>query len=115
MIDFACKKFDVDDIVKCSLGLTKSDFKLLAYLIENSGEFATTDELADSLKLNLSTVQRGVKKLSDKGMLLRSQENLNGGGYAFMYKVKRKDAMRKVIIDIIENWKKKVESELKTW
>ena len=26
-MDFSCKKFNIDEVIKCSLGLTKSDFK----------------------------------------------------------------------------------------
>ena len=54
MIDFACKKFDIQEVVKCSLGLSKSEFKMLKFLIENENQF-TTEELAEALNLDKST------------------------------------------------------------
>ena len=78
-------------------------------------KYLSTDNLAQALKMNLSTVQRAVKKLYDKKMILRSQENLKGGGYVFRYKMKKKDAAREVVMQIVEKWSKKVESELCNW
>ena len=89
MIDFACKTFSLEEVIKCGLGLTRADYKLLLYFIDNK-DWLTTADISKELSLNLSTVQRGVKRLYEKEVLLRSQENLDNGGYLFLYKAKEK-------------------------
>ncbi|NCN86639.1 MarR family transcriptional regulator, partial [archaeon] len=41
MIDFACKKFDIEEVIKCSLALSKSDFRILKFLMQNDDSFST--------------------------------------------------------------------------
>ena len=115
MIDFACKRFSLDEVIKCGLGLTKADFKLMKFYLDNMGEWFTTHGLADELKLNLTTIQRSVKRLYEKGVLLRSQENLDSGGYVFLYKIKLKPALKDLMMKIVNNWVKTVEGELNKW
>jgi predicted transcriptional regulator len=113
-MDFACKKFDLEEVVKCSFGLTKSEFSLLKFLIKSSGEF-TTEQLAERLNLDKSTIQRAVKKLHSKGLVFRGQINLSGGGYVFWYRIKEKEKIRKMIIDIIESWVEVFRNRIKNW
>ncbi|MEA3430904.1 MAG: helix-turn-helix domain-containing protein [Nanoarchaeota archaeon] len=115
MIDFACKRFQLTEVIKCGLGLTKADFKLVYYMLDHADEWLTTDDLSESLELSLSTVQRSVKKLYEKSVVLRSQENLDNGGYIFLYKIKPKPALRDLIMKIVHNWVKTVDTELKKW
>lgn len=115
MIDFACKTFDLDEIVKCALGLTKADFKILEYLLKNDDSPIATEDLAGKLSLNLSTVQRAVKKLHERNVLLRTQQNIDGGGYLYRYKIKNKPELRNLIMEIVKGWTKKVETSLNHW
>jgi predicted transcriptional regulator len=112
MIDFACKKFDLNQVIKCSLGLTKSEFIVLQYFIRNSGYFKS-DEVARETKFDLSSIQRAVKKLHEKGLITRSQENLKGGGYVFSYSFKGKKELIDNIMGTVNGWSNRVESELK--
>ena len=114
MIDFACKEFKLQDIVKCSLGLTKADQSVFEYLLKNQ-EPIQTETLAKKLRLDLSTTQRAVKKLTEKGLLLRTQKNLRAGGYVFYYQTQDKKIIRKIIIDIVNRWTIRVEQELNSW
>lgn len=115
MIDFACKRFDLREIIKCSLGLTKADCKLMMFLIKDYKDWHTTEDLSKKLKINLSTAQRAVKKLTERGIVIRSQENLTGGGYVYIYKVKNKKEISQIIMNIVGDWVKKVESEFDKW
>jgi predicted transcriptional regulator len=115
MIDFACKRIEVRDIVKCGFGLSKADFKLMNFVIEHDEKSFTTHELAKKLKFNLSTMQRSVKKLHEAGIIERRQNNLSGGGYLFVYKAKEKRIIRNLIISIVRNWSNKVEEEINRW
>jgi len=115
MIDFACKKFNIQEIVKCSLDLTKSDFNILKFLLKNGSRKFTTEELASKLNLDQSTIQRASKKLHEKGLVFRSQMNKEGGGYLFYYKIKNKDEINSRILGIIDNWTNTVKENIKKW
>ena len=112
MIDFACKQFMLKDVIKCSLGLTKADFKLMEYLANNSERSFMTEELAKNLDLNLTTVQRAVKRLHEKNILKRIQKNLELGGYVYIYQIKDKTEIRDLIMSIVNGWSKRVSDEL---
>ena len=111
MIDFACKKFDTDEVIKCVLGLSKAEFNLLKFLAENEEKF-TTEQMSKKLKLDKSTVQRSIKKLHEKNLVARSQINQSVGGYLFLYKIKDKENIKKIVSETVDNWiitlKKKV-------
>jgi predicted transcriptional regulator len=115
MIDFACKEFDLDDIIKCSLGMTKAEFKLVRLLLSTDKEWFTTQEISKELKLDLSTVQRCVKSLHEKDIIIRRQENLDSGGYAFRYQLKKREELRQRIKDTISRWVSRVNDELDRW
>jgi len=114
MIDFACKRFDLRDIVKCSLGLTKADLAVFEFLLKRQGSHRT-EEIARQLRVDSSTVQRAVKKLHEKNLLKRTQRNLEGGGYVFEYQANDKKMIRAIIMDLVNSWTKRVEQELERW
>lgn len=114
MIDFACKKLDIEEVVKCSLSLSKSDYKILKYLMGNNSSHST-EKLASKIGLDKSTVQRSVKKLREKGLVSRGQINQSVGGYLFTYKIKEKEKIINLIIKIIDGWVENVHSEIRNW
>ncbi|MCL5730204.1 MAG: MarR family transcriptional regulator [Candidatus Pacearchaeota archaeon] len=114
MIDFACKKFDLEEVIKCSLGLSKAEFRLLKFLVEHEGKF-TTEDLSKKLKLDKSTIQRSVKKLHEKNLVSRSQVNQSVGGYIFLYSLKDKGNIRKIVTDTIDNWVNVFKSKISAW
>lgn len=115
MIDFACREFNLDQIIKCSFGLTKAEYSLLTSALEYKEEYFTAEELSKKIGLNLSTVQRGVKKLYEEKVLQRKQNNLEGGGYIYIYKVIPRQELRKLLLKTINNWTKRVETEINKW
>jgi len=114
MIDFACKRFEIEDIVRCGFGLSKADYQILVSLMKNSDNGLTTKELADVLKLDLSTCQRSVKKLFEKEIISRSQFNLNSG-YLYKYSIRDKKLIKEKILFIIRGWVGGVETSIKSW
>ena len=114
MIDFACKRFDLKEVIRCSLGLTKTEFKLLEHLIKCDKRI-TALELSKRFYLGLSTTQKAIKKLYREELIKRSQTNLKNGGYIFTYSIREKKILKKKILEIISLWTKKVEKELKKW
>ncbi|MGV8162279.1 MAG: helix-turn-helix domain-containing protein [Candidatus Nanoarchaeia archaeon] len=115
MIDFACKEFDLDEIVKCSLGMSRAEFKLVKMLLSSEKEWFTTQEISKELKLDLSTIQRCVKSLHEKELLIRRQENLDSGGYIFRYQLKKREELRQRIKDTVSRWVARVNDELDKW
>lgn len=115
MIDFACKEFKLSEVIKCGLGLSKADFDVMDSLLENDEDSFTTEQLAKTLNLNLSTVQRAMKKLFEKDIVERKQVNLDNGGYSFVYQIRSRSEIRTIIMKIVHSWSKKVEEELKKW
>ena len=115
MIDFGCKQFDLEDIIKCGLGLTKTEFRIMKYFLEHSKNECITFSLSKKLDLNLTTIQKAVKKLSEKNIIIRHQKNLEQGGYIYTYKCNSKLNIRTIIKDIIKNWSEKVESKIDKW
>ncbi len=115
MISFACKDFNLDVVVKCSLGLTKADFRTLRYLMDHSDQWFSTQELADELGLNVTTVQRAVKSLFESDLLVRHQENLANGGYTYEYQLRPKRVIRDKIMNNIALWTEQVRKSLEKW
>lgn len=115
MIDFACKRFDLKEVIKCSMGLTRAEIRILDNLLHDKGGARTTEEVARALKLDLSTVQRGVKRLREKGLVRQSQRNLTGGGYEYAYRIAEKQELRRIIMEVVHGWAKRVDEELARW
>lgn len=115
MIDFACKRFVIDDIVKCAFGLTRSEFEVFKLLADSPEEEFVSSLIAKKLSLDISTVQRALKKLYDQDVLFRGQSNFTGGGYEYSYTLKNTDYVRKKIHSILKNWLNRVDDELTTW
>jgi predicted transcriptional regulator len=114
MIDFACKKFELEEVIRCGFGITKSDYRIIVYLMKNTERFNSND-ISKNLELDLSTVQRSLKKLNEKNLIIRSQINLANGGYVYFYSIKDKKEIKEMLTKIINNWSEKVKSEVKRW
>ena len=115
MIDFACKQFDLEDIIKCGLSLTRKEFQILKYFMSCGKQDLTTQQVAKKLNLNLTTIQKATKKLYEKEILVRHQKNLGKGGYVYVYEISSKKKIRNVLKEIIRTWSEKVEKEIDKW
>ena len=113
MINFACKKLDLDEVMRCGLGLTKTEHAILLFLLDNDWE--TANDVANKLKISLATAQRSLKNLHSKELIERRQQNLDLGGYLFFYKAKDKDFVKGELKNILSRWVKNVDSSLEDW
>ncbi len=113
-IDFACKAFKLQEVIKCGLSLTKADFEVMNFLIRKN-EFFSSNKISKEINLEISTVQRALKKLFEKGIITRSQRNLQNGGYVYIYRTNSKKVIKNKVMEIVDNWVKKVESEFDKW
>lgn len=114
MISFACKKLDLKDLIMCSFDMNKTDYRLFMFLIEKD-DFMTTNEIGAAMNLDRSSIQKSIKRLVEKDVVMRSQENLEGGGYLFTYRVKDKELIMKQILDMINAWSRLVKAEIDKW
>ena len=115
MIDFACKRLNLEDIIKCGLGLTRTEFEIMKYFLNNSSKEFITSDISKKLKLSLTTIQKAVKKLYEKRVIIRHQKNLKNGGYVYTYECNSKLEIRKSIKAIIKNWSNQVEDKIDKW
>jgi predicted transcriptional regulator len=114
-MDFACKEFKIEDVIKCALNLTKADLKVMKYFLNETEHWADTDSLSKVLQLDISTIQRSVKKLHEKEILQRSQQNLDNGGYIFRYKIHSRAKIKNIIMNVVSSWANRLEQELEKW
>jgi predicted transcriptional regulator len=114
-LDFACRTFDINEVIRCGLGLSKTDISIMKKLINSRGKFFTAQEIAISSSLDLSTVQRSLKRLYEKGTLKRLQSNLAGGGYLFSYSSKPKKEIKGILLTTVHKWVSYVDDEFDRW
>lgn len=114
MIDFACKSFNVNEVIMCSLGLSRADFRLLDFLLMEEKPL-TASQISKKLNLDRTTVQKSIKRLVEKGVVARHQTNLKRGGYIFNYMLIEKEILKKRILGILNAWSEKAGDEIRRW
>jgi predicted transcriptional regulator len=117
MIDFACKRFELSEVLKCALGLRTAEYAVFERFLnkDTADKEHSAAEVAKRLAIDLTTAQRAVKKLHAAGVLERRQVNLEGGGYEFRYSLTSKRAVRQRIMAIVKHWSETVDHELAAW
>lgn len=112
-LNFACKRFPIDQILRCAFGLSGTEFTTLKALLKKGD--ATVEELAEILKKDRTTVQRAMSPLVAKGLVQRRQYNLDGGGYQYSYSPKDKVWIKEQINQHFSNFSEQVKSEVEKW
>ncbi len=112
-IDFGCRKFDVPEVVRCGLGLSRSEFRMLARLAGRK-RFSVAAE-ARALGMDRATVQRAAQKFAEKGLAARFQRNLKAGGYVYEYEVKSKAEVKAMVRALVSKWSRRAEDEIGKW
>ncbi len=106
MITLGCKTIDVDDLIKCSFDIGKTEMSIMSLLMQENG--MTSQEISSRLEKDITTVQKSLKVLSEKGLVVRQQENLGNGGYKFIYSAVPSDRIKSMIMKNLDNFKEKV-------
>lgn len=115
MFRFACKKIDLQDIICCSFDLSRSEYLLFQYLLNINEENLPLKEIAKDMKKDRSSIQKAMKKLVEKKLVIRRQQNLEKGGYIFLYTIAHKDLIKKRLLFIIDKWCNAVKAEINKW
>ncbi len=113
-VQFACKTIPVEQILKCSFGLNKTEVVVLKRIF-NETEEIEMPELIKKIKKDRTTIQRALKNLTTKNLLIRRQINLERGGYVYTYKVRDKNEVKNEITEIFNAFAEKVKFELENW
>jgi len=112
-LNFACKRFPIDQVLRCSFGLSQPEFTILKILL-SKGE-KSVEELAELLEKDRTTVQRAIKPLLAKGLVKRRQYNLESGGYQYYYQPQDKEAVKKRIQEHFDHFSRTVREEIERW
>jgi predicted transcriptional regulator len=114
MISFACKQIQLKDIITCSFELSKTEYNLFLFLLQEP-EPLTIQAIAEKQSLERSTVQKAISKLHAKNLLKRRQLNVQNGGYRYLYSILDKEECRKRLIQIVDGWHAQVLDAVKKW
>lgn len=112
MISFACKQITLPELIKCSFDLNKTDYSVFEFLMSHDKEYFIND-LAKELNMERSSVQKAIKNLAERDLVLRKQVNLDGGGYKFFYIINNKQLIKHRMEEIVDTWHYKVKEAIK--
>ncbi len=113
-IDFACKTFSIDQILRCSSNLNSTEYKILKYLMKQKGEKSIID-ISKGINRDRTTAQRAIMSLLEKGVVKRRQYNLKNGGYVYYYSPKDKELIKEQVKNIFDSFNKIVLEEIEQW
>jgi predicted transcriptional regulator len=111
MAKLVCKNLTSQELIQCTFNLTKTELKIFLFLLKNKRSVPSTN-IAEDLGVDRTTIQKSMKGLLDKDIVLRKQLNLDSGGYVFLYSVKNKDELREQMRKIIKTWAENTEKQL---
>jgi predicted transcriptional regulator len=109
-LNFACRKISIEQLLKCTFSLTSSEVKVLKVM--DCSKELSIKELEKKLNKDRSTVQRAVKSLADKNLIIRKQYNLETGGYIFTYRCIRKAFLKEKMKKTLDEFHKSVEKAI---
>jgi predicted transcriptional regulator len=113
-VNFVCRIITLEDILRCSFGLNKTEIAIMKFLLERKEEL-TIEEIMKKIKRDRTTIQRAVKRLFEKELIKRRQINLDKGGYVFVYAPKAKSELKEKVYKIFESFKVAVGKEIQKW
>jgi len=111
MIEFSCKKISKEDLIKCTFALNKTEYNLLIFLLQKEKKY-TTIQISELMELDRTTIQKAIKNLVDKELVKKTQKNISGGGYTFLYLIGDKTEIKDKIKEVIQKWCKGVEDAI---
>jgi predicted transcriptional regulator len=101
MLKFACRTIEMGDIVRCSFGLTGSEYQVLLRLLSGAG---TVQDISRRLKMERTGVQKALKGLVAKGLAHREKRNLPSGGFSFVYRPSDRKKIRADMKSSVKRW-----------
>lgn len=114
--------FKSDRLFQCILGFSSLEAKIFTYLLQN--ENVSTGELTDVLKMDRSSIQRGLQDLTALKIITRKsmsmkeyseKKNLKEHktrGYLYVYNAKEIDSIKKELKKLLDKWYKTMERHI---
>lgn len=110
-MNFACTEITLNQILKCSFGLNKTENKVFIFLIKKN-EFFSVKKISVFCKLSQSSVQKALNNLDKKGLISRKKINTRPGGYHYIYNINDKINIKKILNSKLKGWFYNVKKEL---
>ncbi|MCD6590040.1 MarR family transcriptional regulator [Candidatus Woesearchaeota archaeon] len=113
MISFACKPISLEDVFTCSFGISKQAYRLLMEIAKYKE--VTVKELARKTRKDRTTIQKLLRELLEKNLVVRRQVNLDKGGYRYYYSIRNKEELKRKIKMLIHEWTRSAELLIDKW
>jgi predicted transcriptional regulator len=113
-VNLTCVRLSVDDLLKCSFGLTSAEVRILLRMLKKPG-WTTVSDIARAAGKDRSVVQRSLSSMVKKQMVERDQKNKEHGGFEFLYRPKDKKAIKKAILENSRTFYNMVQGTVKSW
>jgi predicted transcriptional regulator len=115
MISFACRAIQFQDLLRCSFGLNKTDYAVYMLMLSEKRERMAVSEIADRAGKERTVIQKSMKRLFERNLIKRFQENLESGGYRFYYSPVEKREVKARLMQSVRSWVENVESAVNHW
>ena len=102
----------IDKVIRNILGLTKAEYIVMKLFNEKKLVSINTEDLSKATKLNLTTIQKAVKKLHHQNIITRNQKNFDSGGYMFVYGYRDIDTIRDILYHKFKDWTDRIEIQI---
>ena len=108
------KIFSSVRLFKCILGLNKTESQVFGYLLRNND--ASTSKIANTLKMDRSSIQRAIQNLSElkliyrKSMSMKEYRNIKNKtkikkqGYLYVYNAKEIEIIKIQLKELLNKW-----------
>ncbi len=110
---YTCKPITLEDVFACTLDISKKNYKLLIEIGKHKE--ITVKELAKKLKKDRTTIQKLLKELMRKKLVVRRQLNLRKGGYIYYYSLRDKDGLKSLMRRLFSEWCRSGELLIDKW
>ena len=113
-LDMTCIDITLEDLLGCSLGISKAKAVLLSAMMEEK-DWTTVASVASRLKKDRSVVQRELSSLHKKGLVSREQRNKSSGGYEYVYRAEDRKALKSAISEKSRAFVAMVNKKISNW
>ncbi|AIJ04899.1 transcriptional regulator, TrmB family [Methanocaldococcus bathoardescens] len=103
------KKFTIEDLMRCILGLQEIEIKVYFDLLEN-GEGSVL-EIAERVNRDRTTVQKALRSLMNCGLVSRKKVT-EKVGYKYIYNAVELDKVSDIIEELLDDWYQNVKKWL---
>ena len=106
--------FSSERLFKCILGLNKTESKVFGYILKNNN--VSTSEIASTLNMDRSSIQRAVQDLSKLQLITRksismkeftgvkAKSNFKKQGYLYVYNAKNMESIKAQFKTLLDKW-----------